>query len=127
MMAAPIFGLLLLVGLLNVSQNYAAPVIPNESLAVAEVLELTTTCSSTLNIQPPQTLTWMKLRLLRIQDVPPKANFLHDKAGEIIEVYSKELLSLKLVGKTITAHIVFRGDERSGLYWVIDVTAMESF
>jgi hypothetical protein len=68
MMRPVMFSLLFLVEMVSFSPVHGAPVIPNESLAAAEVLELTTIHSSTFNINPPQMLSRMKLRLLSVQD-----------------------------------------------------------
>jgi len=114
-------SLLFLVGVVSFATIYGAPVIPNEGLVTAEVLEVGTVQSSVLNVNPPQVLYRMKLILLSVQDVPPRANFLKDKSGEIVEVYSKEVLPSDLVGKVIKGRITFRGDERSGLYWILEV------
>ena len=127
MLRPAILILVFLIEMVNVSLVQGVPVIPNESIVAAEVVDLTTIDAATLNINPPQVLFRMKLRLLFVQEAPPLANFLHAKKGEIIEVYSKESLSSGLVGKVMKARITFRGDERSGLYWIQEITERESF
>lgn len=114
-------SLLLLVSVVSFASIYGAPVIPNESLVTAEVFDVRAVDSSALNVNPPQMLYRMNLRLLSVQDAPPKANFLKKKIGEIVEVYSKEVLPSDLVGKVIKGRITFRGDERSGLYWILEI------
>lgn len=127
MLRPAILILVFLIEMVNVSLVQSVPVIPNESIVAAEVVDLTTIDATTVNINPPQVLFRMKLRLLSVQESPPLANFLHAKKGEIIEVYSKESLSSGLVGKVMKARITFRGDERGGLYWIQEITERKSF
>ena len=125
-MQIKILSLFSLAGAIGALPAYSVPVIPNESLVVGEVLELTAVQSSTLNIKPAQILFRVKLRLLSVEDVQNKANFLEAKKGQILEVYSKEKISPELLGKVIRGHISFRGDDRGGLYWIFKVSKGEA-
>ena len=127
MLRPAILILVFLIEMVSFSPVKGVPVIPNEGIVAAEVVDLTTIDATTVNINPPQVLFRMKLRLLSVQESPPLANFLHAKKGEIIEVYSKDSLSSGLVGKVIKARITFRGDERGGLYWIQKITEQKSF
>ena len=113
-----VLSLLVVASALGAFQVSAGPVIPNESLVRGEVVELEALHSSTLNINPPQMLFRMKLRLLSVQDVPSKPNLLTAKSGDTIEVYSRQTLLPGLVGKVIKGSVTFRGDERGGRYWI---------
>ena len=98
----------------------AVPAIPNESLVTAEVVEHDTVDSTTLKIEPKQALHRWKLRIIKIETVQQKANFLAGDEGKSIEALSKEAPAVSgLVGKTIKARISFRGDEKNGRYWLV--------
>ena len=99
-----------------------APAVPNETLLVGEVLEVTAVDSSALNIEPPQALFRLRLRLVSARRVPPKASFLKAGPGEVVEVYSKQVVSPRLVGKLIIGRVTFRGDELGGRHWVLEMT-----
>ena len=81
MLRPAILILVFLIEIVNVSLVQGVPVIPNERIAAAEVVDLTTIDATTVNINPPQVLFRMKLRLLSVQESPPLANFLHAKKG----------------------------------------------
>jgi hypothetical protein len=95
-----------------------APVIANESVVTGEVVDLSVIDSSLVNVRPTRMLTRIRLRIVCVQGVPPKANFLDGKAGEVIEMYSRDVIPAPLVGTTVNWRIVFRGDERGGSYWI---------
>lgn len=99
----------------------AGPQAPNESRVTGEILVLEPVHSSALQMAPPQVFTRMRLKLLSIQNVGAMPNPLHGREGEILEVLSRESLKSELVGKVISGTIVFRGDERGGMYWIFDV------
>ncbi|MGE5306682.1 MAG: hypothetical protein ACM3TN_25535 [Alphaproteobacteria bacterium] len=98
----------------------AVPALPNESLVTAEVMEQDIVDSTTLKIEPKQALCLLKLRLIKIEAVQKKANFLAGYEGKSIEALSREAPAISgLAGKTIKAHVSFRGDEKSGRYWLV--------
>lgn len=98
----------------------AVPAVPNESLVTAEVVEQETIDSATLKIEPKQALYRWKLRLIKVEAVQKKANFLAGYEGKSIEALSKEAPAVSgLVGKTIKARVSFRGDEKNGRFWVV--------
>lgn len=98
----------------------AVPALPNESLVTAEVVKQDVVDSTTLKIEPKQALYLWKLRLIKIEAVQKKANFLAGYEGKSIEALSKEAPAVSgLVGKTIKARVSFRGDEKNGRYWLV--------
>ena len=108
--------------LVGITRLFAVPAIPNESLVTAEVVERDTVDSTTLKIEPKQPLYRWKLRIIKIETVHKKANFLAGHEGKSIEVLSKEAPSVSgLVGKTVKARVSFRGDERNGRYWLVGI------
>jgi hypothetical protein len=103
-----------------------APAIPNEGLVIGEILELSLIDSSALGIRPAQMLARIRVRLISVQDVPSKSNFLTGKTGEVLEVYARDTVPAELVGRRIKGKIVFRGDERGGSYWISELAAAGS-
>lgn len=121
-----IVGLVTFFVFLGIAPLFAVPVIPNESLLTAEVVEHDTVDSTTLKIEPRQPLYRWKLRIIKIEMVQKKANFLAGHEGKSIEVLSKEAPSVSdWVGKTIKARVSFRGDEKTGRYWLVGIPEVE--
>ena len=117
---AVIDGLAFLLVFFATAPLFAVPAIPNESLITAEVVEQDTVDSTTLKIEPKQVLYRWKLRLIKIEAVRKMANLLAGHEGKSIEALSKEAPAASgLVGRTITARVSFRGDEKNGRYWLI--------
>ena len=105
---------------------HAVPAVPNESLIVGEVLEKNLIASSTLGIEPQQTLLYLKLRVITVEGVEGRENFLRGQEGTTIEVYSKELDAPVVATQSIKARVTFRGDERMGRYWMIGSPEIKS-
>lgn len=93
-----------------------APVAPNDSIIAAKVLEYSILNSALEGIEPEQTLYSLKILVISSQSVNGKANFIQSKIGQVIRVYSKEMLSPILFGKVIQANVSFSGDEKRGKY-----------
>ena len=102
---------------LSVKHVQAAPTAPNESLVHGEILEVDAIDSLTLDIRPQRTLFRVKLRLIKVDAVEDRSNFLPGAEGKTIETYATS--PPPVVGKTVQGRISFRGDERSGRYWII--------
>ncbi len=117
--------LIVLIGLLGLPMAHSAPgapAVPNEAVVTGEALAVAAVDSSTVSISPPQQLVRLTLRLLAVREVPRKANLLTAGPGDTLEVYSREAVSARLVGKVVTGRVTFRGDERGGRYWISDVS-----
>jgi hypothetical protein len=96
----------------------ASPAVENESQVVARVLRVEVLESSALNIAPPQLIDRIRLELLRVQDAPGKENRLAGREGTVFDAYSKERVDPALTGKEILGRVIFRGDERRGMFWI---------
>jgi hypothetical protein len=96
----------------------AVPVIPNEGIIEGEVVSYCIISSSILNIKPAQKLYRLRIKVTASKDVKGKQNLTKNKVGKTIEVYSKKKIPEDIFKKTINARIVYRGDERGGLYWI---------
>jgi hypothetical protein len=99
-------------------KSCAVPVIPNESIAIGVVKEYSIVSSSLVNIQPEQTLYRITIHLETSTGLDNGPNFLKDKEGKDVQLYSKEKITPELFGKRLKAKVTYRGDERGGLFWI---------
>jgi hypothetical protein len=99
-------------------KSCAVPVIPNESMAIGVVKEYAMVSSSLINIQPEQTLYRITMHLESSLGLDNGPNFLKDKEGKDVQLYSKDRISPELFGKRLRAKVTYRGDERGGLFWI---------
>lgn len=122
LLAALIFSAALM---LSRSAVFAVPMAPNESWAIAEVLDVAVIDSQTLDIQPPQKLFRSSLRIISTEAVPGVENILQGFAGKTIEALSREPLGgADVKGKTVKVRVTFQGDERRGRYWILESAAV---
>ena len=105
---------------------HAVPAAPNESVVVGEVLEKNLIDTSVLGIEPRQPLLYWKLRIITVENVQGRENFLRGQEGKTIEVYSKELNTPVIPTQSIETRITFRGDEKMGRYWMIGSPEVKS-
>lgn len=101
------------------------PVIPNDSIITAKVLEYSVLTSTLEGIEPEQTFYSLRVLVMSSKSINGKANFTQSKIGQVIKVYSKEVLLLILFGEIIEANVFFSGDERGGKYWIRNVKVIE--
>jgi hypothetical protein len=98
----------------------AVPAAPNESLIHGEIIEVEAIDSLTLDIRPSRKLLRLKLRLIKVDAVEGKSNFLRAAEGKTVEVYATDgTKQPAAVGKTVKGRVSFRGDERNGRYWIV--------
>ena len=102
----------------------AVPVIPNEGIIEGKVVGYCIISSSVLNIRPAQNLYRLQIKVTASIDIHGRQNLTKDKVGKTIEVYSKEKPPANIFEKTISARVVYRGDERGGLYWLKAITIL---
>jgi hypothetical protein len=102
----PVISLALFLPWLSIKRVQAVPAAPNESLVHAEVIEVTAIDSLTLGISPQRTLFRVKLRLIKVESVEGRRNFLQGAENKTIEVYATDIaVPLKRVGKAIKSRI----------------------
>jgi len=94
-------------------------IIPNASLVTAQVLKFSIWDATLLKVKGPQNLYSLVLVVTASENVGEEANLI--KAGDQIEVFSRESLSPDLFGKTIQGTVRVRGDERGERYWIRDI------
>ncbi len=99
----------------------AVPVVPNASLIRGTILESGEISSSLLGIQPEQTIYKVLVHVECSKDAGEMRNFLKGKEGEDMPFYSKKPLPSDIVKKGIKARVSYRGDERGGLWWILEV------
>jgi len=103
----------------------AVPVVPNDSLVKARVRSYCIVEASSLGIQPEQTIYQLGIEIIESQDVEDKVNLTKDRAGQTIQVFSKEPLSPDLFDRTIRARVTLRADERGGKFWISQVEELD--
>lgn len=97
----------------------------NDSIITARVLEYTILNSTLEGIKPEQILYSLRVLVISCQNVKGKANFTQSKVNQVIKVYSKEMLSPVLFGKTIELNLSFSADERGGKYWIRNIRMVQ--
>jgi len=97
------------------------PAAPNDSIITGKVLEYSILNSTLEGMKPEQILYSLRILVMSSQSINGKVNFTQSKIGQVIKVYSKEMLSAILFGKTIKANVSFSGDERGGKYWIRNI------
>lgn len=95
----------------------AVPVMPNETAVKGRVEEYSLISSKLMGIKPEMTLYKLVISIEKVENVKGP-NFLKDKEGQLVTLYSKEGLSSKFYGEKIKAIVEYRGDERGGLFWI---------
>jgi len=101
------------------------PVVPNDSIITAKVLEYNVLNSTLEEIEPEQILYSLRVLVLSSKSIKGKANFTQSKVNQVIKVYSKEVLLPILFGKVIEANVSFSGDEKGRKYWVRSLKVIE--
>ncbi|NOZ68217.1 MAG: hypothetical protein GXP46_03000 [Deferribacteres bacterium] len=100
----------------------SAPVVPNESVIEGVVSEYAILSSRIVNIQPPQVLYRLTIRIESSEGAARNMpDFAGGMQGRDIRFYSKERLSPDLFGKRVRARVKYKGDERGGLFWISSV------
>jgi hypothetical protein len=113
-------GLSVLLGCFSATTSSGAlgvPVIGNESVVTGDLLERNAIDSASIGIEPRQTLWHFKLQVISVENVMRANSFV--QIGNTIEVYSNEVNAPKVSEKRVTLRISFRGDERTGRYWIV--------
>lgn len=95
----------------------AAPVMPNETVVRGRVEEYSLISSKLVGIKPEMTLYKLVISIEKVENVKGP-NFLKDKEGQFVTLYTKEEISSDFYGKKIKAKIEYTGDERGGLFWI---------
>ncbi|HHT9160219.1 MAG TPA: hypothetical protein ACFYEH_10195 [Candidatus Brocadiaceae bacterium] len=95
----------------------AVPVMPNETVVRGLVEEYSLISSKLMGIKPEITLYKLVISIEKVENVKGP-NFLKDKEGQFVTLYTKEEISSDFYGKKIKAKIEYSGDERGGLFWI---------
>ena len=95
----------------------AAPAMPNETIVKGVVEEYSLTSSKLLGIKPEVTLYKLVISIEHVENVKGP-NFLKDKKGQFVTLYTKEKISSDFYEEKIRAKIEYAGDERGGLFWI---------
>ena len=110
-----------LVSIAVVSMVSAVPVMPNAALIKGTVLESEAISSNLLGIQPEQTIYRLLIHVISSEDVCEMANFVKGKEGKDMAFYTKKPLPPDIAKRGIKARVSYRGDEREGLWWILEM------
>ena len=103
----------------------AVPVIPNVALIKGIVLECEAMSSNQLGMQPEQTIYRLTVQIESSEDVGKMHNLLKEKQGKNIAFYTKKPLPSDIQKKRIKARVSFKGDERSGRWWLHEIEILD--
>ncbi len=95
----------------------AVTAMPNETIVKGNVEEYSLISSKLMGIKPEMTLYKLVISIEKVENVKGP-NFLKDKEGQFVTLYTKEEISSDFYGKKIKAKIEYKGDERGGLFWI---------
>ncbi len=99
----------------------AVPVIPNAALIKGIVLGCESISSTLLGMQPEQTIYKVTIQIESSEDVNEMRNFLKGKEGTDMVFHTKKPLPSGILRKEIKARVSYRGDERKGLWWILEM------
>jgi hypothetical protein len=116
-MKPKIFALVIFLLLYILVSADAVPVMPNETVVRGHVEEYSLISSKLVGIKPEMTLYKLVISIEKVENVKGP-NFLKDKEGRFVTLYTKEEISSDFYGKKIKAMIEYTGDERGGLFWI---------
>jgi hypothetical protein len=102
-------------------KSISFPVIPNESVVNGTVSEYSIVSSHMIGIKPEQVIYRLTITIDFTENINGKPNFLDNKIGQDIKFYSKEKLTPELFGKKVKGLVIFRGDEKGGLFWIRNI------
>lgn len=115
-------GLIFFLACLCPPEVSAVPAAPNEAVVTGTVAEYCIASPDTRE-RKQQGPGFYKLVISveTVKDVETMPNFLKGKEGQTVTCWSKRELSPELFGKKVKAHLVYRGDERGGMFWIKSV------
>ncbi len=99
----------------------AVPVAPETSVVEGTVCGYSILSSFLIGIQPEQVLHRITLCVESAGDGGEKGDRIVGRAGKYLPLYSKERLSPRLFGRKVRVRVIYRGDERGGLFWIEDL------
>ena len=92
--------------------------IENEGIVTGKAVEYSVLDSSRVNVAPEQTLYRLTIRVQSFQVAANQPNFLGERIGEDIEMYSKDPLPAHLFGRCVKARITYRGRAGRAQFWL---------
>jgi len=108
----------------NTKYCIAVPAVPNESVIEGTVQEFSIVSSNLLNIMPEQTLYRLTILIESYENADTDADYLSDKKGKTVQLYSKDKISPEIFGKRVWVKVRYSGDERGGLYWIKEISVI---
>jgi hypothetical protein len=102
----------------SLSTAQAVPARPNKAILLGTVKEYSITSANLAGMRPEQVLYKLTIFVEASEEVKGLPNFIKNKEGRTVDVYSKEKLSSELFGQRIKAVVEYLGDERGGFFWI---------
>jgi hypothetical protein len=99
----------------------SVPVAPNESIVEGVVSEYAVLSSRLVNVKPEMTLYRITVRLESTARIGGGPDFLSDRIGQDVQLYSKEKVDVDIYGKKVKAKVTLRGDERGRTFWIREI------
>ena len=99
----------------------SVPVAPNESIVEGFVVEYAVLSSSLVGVKPEMTLYRITIKVESTAKIGGGPDFMSDKTGQDVQLYSKEKLDVDIYGKKIKTKVTLRGDERGRTFWVREI------
>jgi len=104
----------------------SGPIQPNTAIVIGNVLSVEEISPSEEGIQTNRPIYRLELLVEEVKDIADTKNFIRDKAGKMISVYSKEYIPNKVINRDIKAKVSVVGDERGTRIWMWDIQVLES-
>ena len=108
----------------NTKYCIAVTAVPNEYVIEGTVQEFSIVSSNLLNIMPEQTLYRLTILIESYENADTDADYLSDKKGKTVQLYSKDKISPEIFGKRVWVKVRYSGDERGGLYWIKEISVI---
>jgi hypothetical protein len=110
---------------LTEEKGISVPFIPNESVVNGTVSEYSIVSSQLVGIKPEQIIYRLTIIIDFTKSVNGKPNLLDNKIGQGVYFYSKEKLSPELFGEKVNVRVIYRGDEKGGLFWIQNIETIK--
>ena len=105
---------------------HLVPVRDNKALIRGKILDVDVFVPSHSSSQTQRKVYKYTLLIQASYDVEGFKNFVSEKVGEQLTVYSHELPSAEVLDSyEIEAFIIYRGDERSRSFWIQDINVIK--
>jgi len=103
----------------------SVPVIPNESIVEGIVSEYAVLSARLAGGPAEQVFYRLTITVESSEKKGRGPDFLRNRTGRDVQFYSKDRLSPDLFGRKVRARVRYRGDERGGRFWILEIETLE--